>query len=115
MNKTYRNVIVIKVKYKIFNLVKFIPVCVCFFFLNFLTLKDLGGTTHIYIYVYDTEYDGKGKVQIPPPPKKIKVKIKIIKIQCEITHWNQLRLAIKMTKTQKLPESGSAPWTLPGP
>ena len=78
-----------------------------FFFFNFLTLKDLGGTTHIHIYVYDTEYDGKGKAQIPPPPKKKK----IIKIECEITHWNQLRLTIKMTKTQKLPESGSAPWT----
>ena len=51
------------------------------------------------------EYDGRGKVQILQ---------KIIKIECEITHRNRLRLAFKMTKTQKLP-GAPPPGPPPGP
>ena len=42
-------------------------------------------------------------------------------MECEMTHWNRLRLAFKMTKTQKLPGApGPHPlvfgiWELAGP
>ena len=89
MNKTYRNVIVIKVKYKIFNLVKFIPVffffffffvlfcfvlffCFCFFcFLLISWLWKISAAPPIFISMCMTQnMMVRERCKFPPPPKK---------------------------------------------